>query len=138
MIAEGGGFAASLDADSEGEEGKFYVWSAAEIVEVLGDRRGRSSPRSTTSPRTAISKATTSSIGSKPLLRDAPTRSAWRRCARSSRRAAASRVRPGWDDKVLADWNGLMIAALAKAAARSSGRIGWRPQSAPSLSSAHG
>ena len=37
MIAEGGGFAASLDADSEGEEGKFYVWTKREIVEVLGE-----------------------------------------------------------------------------------------------------
>ena len=37
MIAEGGGFAASLDADSEGEEGKFYVWTKPEIVEVLGE-----------------------------------------------------------------------------------------------------
>src|ERR1044072_1879489 len=37
MVAEGGGFAASLDADSEGEEGKFYVWTEAEIDALLGD-----------------------------------------------------------------------------------------------------
>jgi uncharacterized protein YyaL (SSP411 family) len=41
MIAEGGGFAASLDADSEGEEGKFYVWTWDEIIAALGEDDAR-------------------------------------------------------------------------------------------------
>ena len=139
MIAEGGGFAASLDADSEGEEGKFYVWSQAEIVEVLGEadaarlRRGLRRHG-----RAATGKATPSSTGcGSPLLRSPTDEQApGRTCAPSCWRARAKRVRPGWDDKVLADWNGLMIAALAHAArVFDRPRLARRRRDAPSTSS---
>ena len=119
MIAEGGGFAASLDADSEGEEGKFYVWSKAEIAEVLGEadaelfceaydvtrRRQLGRPHHPQPP----AHASTLRLARARSRRSPP-------CAPSCWRAAHGRIRPGWDDKVLADWNGLMIAALAHAA----------------------
>ena len=118
MTVEGGGFASSLDADSEGEEGKFYVWSLAEIEEVLGAEDAQALRRDLRRDGgKGISRATTSSTGSAPIeLRDAETeaRLAAMRAKLLARRA--TRVRPGFDDKVLADWNGLMIAALANAA----------------------
>ncbi|MET1045716.1 MAG: thioredoxin domain-containing protein [Hyphomicrobium sp.] len=117
MIGETGGFAASLDADSEGEEGKFYVWSAAEIAEVLGAedaaffaRNYAVTPDGNFEGHTILNR-----LDSQGLLSDEEEASlAGMRAKLLARRA--SRVRPGWDDKILADWNGLMIAALARAA----------------------
>jgi uncharacterized protein YyaL (SSP411 family) len=110
-----GGFASSLDADSEHEEGKFYVWSQAEIDALLG-------------PDTALFKRyyDVSAEGNweghtilnrlgQPALADAATEAALARCRALLLAARTGRVRPGLDDKVLADWNGLMIAALADA-----------------------
>ena len=118
MIAEGGGFAASLDADSEGEEGKFYVWSKAEIDEVLGEADAAALLRGLRRHATrATGKATPSSTGCTASSCGSPeeeTALAAMRAKLLARRAG--RIRPGWDDKVLADWNGLMIAALAHAA----------------------
>ena len=116
MIAEGGGFAASLDADSEGEEGKFYVWSAAEIEDVLGPDDARFfnavydvSPDGNWEGHNILNRLR--SLELRPQEDEA--RLAGMRAKLLTRRAG--RIRPGWDDKVLADWNGLMIAALASA-----------------------
>ena len=116
MIAEGEGFAASLDADSEGEEGKFYVWSAEEIDEVLGPEDGRFfrevygvSPEGNWEGKNILNR-----LGTIDLLSEEEERRLDGLRAKLLNRRAG-RVRPGWDDKVLADWNGLMIAALASA-----------------------
>ena len=116
MVNDEGGFASSLDADSEHEEGKFYVWSEAEIDAVLGDRGRFVQALLRRDARRAIGRGTTSSTAS-PIRRsaDAETEAALARCREMLLAARAPRVRPGLDDKVLADWNGLMIAALAQA-----------------------
>ncbi len=115
MIIGQGAFSASLDADSEGEEGKFYVWSYDEVLRVLGIEDGEFFARHydvtpdgnfeghnilnrlKAQPRSEQDEARLEGLRAKLLaVRD-------------------TRVRPGLDDKVLADWNGLMIAALANA-----------------------
>jgi uncharacterized protein YyaL (SSP411 family) len=115
MRAPGGGFASSLDADSEHVEGKFYVWSEAEIDAVLGPRAALFkrfydvTPQGNWEGRTILNRIAT------PDLADAATERELAECRELLLQARAARVRPGWDDKVLADWNGLMIAATANA-----------------------
>ncbi len=106
-------FAASEDADSEGEEGLFYVWSEREVDALLGANspafkraydvtasgnwEGRTILRRLTLPGTAAEEVALAR-GREVLFR-----------------ARARRVRPGRDDKVLADWNALAVAALCRA-----------------------
>ena len=119
MIAEGGGFAASLDADSEGEEGKFYVWSRDDVLACWARRTAPTSPRCTTSPRDGNFEGHNILNRLHWLALRSPDEE--RRLAALRAKLLAERdkrVRPGWDDKVLADWNGLMIAALARAVGR--------------------
>jgi len=54
MTSPEGGFYSAEDADSEGEEGKFYIWSPTEIKEVLGESDGENSANITTSPKKEI------------------------------------------------------------------------------------
>jgi uncharacterized protein len=119
-----GGFASSLDADSEHEEGKFYVWSAAEIDAVLGEGAPRFKEFYDV---TAAGNWEGHNILNRldHLAQAAPeieTALAGDRAKLFT--ARAPRVRPGIDDKLLADWNGLAIAALANAAAIF-GRSDW-------------
>ena len=115
------------DADSEGEEGKFYVWTEKEIDDVLGAelaRRSRAGVRRR--PRAATSRGTTSCTASKTDEQDAQLTRAdvdeFRGEARRRRKCKlydvrAKRVWPGRDEKILTAWNGLMIAAFAQAGA---------------------
>ncbi len=114
MTAEGA-FAASEDADSEGEEGRFYVWTEAEIDALLGGDAPAFKQAYDVTPGGNWE-------GHTILRRVTPPGSAEQEAAMARARdvlfaARAKRIRPGRDDKVLADWNGLAIAGLARAAA---------------------
>ncbi|MFZ0020429.1 MAG: thioredoxin domain-containing protein, partial [Acetobacteraceae bacterium] len=114
-VAGRAAFAASEDADSEGEEGRFYVWTEHEVDRLLGDA-------SVAFKRAYDVTAGGNWEGHTILRRVTPPGTADEEAALARSRAAlfaarAKRVRPGRDDKVLADWNGLAIAALARAAA---------------------
>jgi hypothetical protein len=106
-----GGFAASLDADSEGEEGKFYVWRPAELDAVLGPEDGEFAARVF-----GVTETGTFERGASVLQRRAEPGDADRlaRVRRALLAARGGRIRPGRDDKVVAAWNGLAISALAE------------------------
>ena len=115
MTTPEGAFAASLDADSEGEEGKFYVWSKNEIVELIGPEAAGFFARHYDVSDAGNFEGHNILNRSQSLPRsdaDEDRLAALRAILLDAR---AVRVRPGLDDKVLADWNGLMIAALVNA-----------------------
>jgi uncharacterized protein YyaL (SSP411 family) len=106
-----GGLASSLDADSEGEEGKYYVWRPGELRAVLGPEDGRFAAEAfgVTEEGTFERGASVLQLRADPAD---PDRLA--RVQAALLAARQQRVRPGRDDKVVAAWNGLAIAALAE------------------------
>jgi uncharacterized protein YyaL (SSP411 family) len=112
MRAPEGGFYSALDADSEGVEGKFYVWTLDELRETLGDDADAAIAWFAATEHGNFEGANIlESRGPEP-----PTEQ--RERVRAALLAARDdRVRPGLDDKRLAAWNALMIAALADAGA---------------------
>jgi uncharacterized protein YyaL (SSP411 family) len=115
MTNRGGAFCASLDADSEGEEGKFYVWSYEEVLRALGTEDGEFfarvydvTPQGNFEGHNILNRLNPHQLGEADELRLSALRE-------KLLVVRARRIRPGLDDKILADWNGLMIAALANA-----------------------
>jgi uncharacterized protein YyaL (SSP411 family) len=111
-----GGFASALDADSEGVEGKFYVWTPAQLDDVLGEDDGRWAAEllGVTDTGTFEHGRSTLQLRRRP---DDPAR--WLRVKQALLAARAMRSRPARDDKVVAGWNGLATAALAEIGAAS-------------------
>ena len=132
MTSPDGGFYSSLDADSEGHEGKFYVWDAEEIDRVLGnDARVARAYWNVREGGNFEGKSIlhvpsdTETIARRLDLSVDAVRAAVARAVPLLLKERAKRVRPGLDDKVLAGWNGLMTRALAEAA-RAFGDPRWR------------
>lgn len=109
-----GGFASALDADSEGVEGKFYAWTPAQLVEVLGEEDGRWA-----ADVFCVTEGGTFEHGMSvlQLLADPDDGARLARVREALWSAREQRIHPARDDKVVAAWNGLAIAALAEAGA---------------------
>ncbi|HJO02600.1 MAG TPA: thioredoxin domain-containing protein [Acidobacteriota bacterium] len=121
MQSSDGGYYSTLDADSEGVEGKYYVWDQSELQTLLGDDAeilGRAYGVSANGNW----EGTNILHLPRPLellaseLDEAPESLRERLAGFRSRlrEARDGRIRPGLDDKILSDWNGLMIAAMAR------------------------
>jgi uncharacterized protein len=123
MTSPAGGFYSSLDADSEGEEGRFYVWDEGEIDRLLGDDaavaksywgvtqagnfEGRSILHVPNDPRVVAARSD---------LTEAAVATVIERAKSVLYAERAKRVWPGRDEKIIASWNGLMLRGLAEAA----------------------
>ncbi|MDQ0396059.1 thioredoxin domain-containing protein [Labrys monachus] len=115
MAGDGRAFAASLDADSEGHEGRFYVWRPEQVTDALSpeDAAFALAAYDITPSGNWEGSAIPNRLD-RPDLTPAEV-ARWHRLRPILLAERSRRVPPGRDDKVLADWNGLMIAALARA-----------------------
>ncbi|MDX6379085.1 MAG: uncharacterized protein QOI57_109 [Rubrobacteraceae bacterium] len=133
MTGPEGGFYSAEDADSEGEEGKFYVWTPAEIEGALEPDEAKLAMRFWDVTERGNFEGKNILNVPRPLEAvaaefDMPSEELWQRIVRIREKLFAERekrVRPGRDEKVLAAWNGLMLRAFALAV-RVTGREDYR------------
>ncbi len=124
MVSPEGGFYSTQDADSEGEEGKFYVWTPKEVVDVLGPEDGKLfnllydvSQRGNFEGHNILNLPRTT--GTVAAVAGVPEEHIEKIASEGRRKlyeARSKRVWPGRDEKVLVGWNGLMLRAFAEAA----------------------
>ena len=113
MTDEGGGWYSALDADSEHEEGKFYVWSIAELRSVLGDDADAAMAYWGATTGGNFEGANILFVNGAPDEGAATVITRWKKKLYDVR---AKRVWPGRDEKIIASWNGLMLRAMADGA----------------------
>jgi uncharacterized protein YyaL (SSP411 family) len=123
MTHPDGGFYSSLDADSEGDEGKFYVWTKEEIRAQLADSSDffetayGITEKGNWEGKTVLQRALDdTSLAARFNLTEEAVAAKLADCHRQLLTTRSGLVRPGTDDKILTSWNGLMLAALAEAA----------------------
>ncbi|MCB0281155.1 MAG: thioredoxin domain-containing protein [Calditrichaeota bacterium] len=123
MTSDQGGFFSSLDADSEGEEGRFYVWTRDEIISILGESDAKLfntfygvTASGNFEGKTILFKAQSFEDVSQEF--DLPADQVERileQCRKKLHDYRSKRVRPGLDDKIITSWNALMLSAFARA-----------------------
>jgi uncharacterized protein YyaL (SSP411 family) len=114
LLTPQGGFAAALDADTTDGEGVFYAWSPEQLVEALGDDDGAWAAQLFDVTDSGTFEHGLSTL---QLARDADDIARWTDIRERLLSWRARRARPARDDKVVAAWNGLAVAALAEAGA---------------------
>jgi uncharacterized protein YyaL (SSP411 family) len=122
MRAPDGGFRSALDADSEGEEGRFYVWTRAEVERELGEEDGRFfaelyDVRAEGNWERGLNVLRLDPEAAHQLAAPGPERERVELLCARLREARGRRVPPAPDDKVIVAWNGLLLSALARAGA---------------------
>ncbi len=132
MTSPDGGFYSAEDADSEGEEGLFYLWTPEELKDVLGEKEGQFiismlnvKPGGNYADQVTAKKTgdnilhlqqSVSEIAKTLNLTEKQVKTRWETARKKLFDVREKRIHPLKDDKILTDWNGLMIAAFAKGA----------------------